>query len=506
MRISVVIPAFNESLSISRCLGSLAKQDTGYPFDVIVVDNNSSDGTASVAASFPFVRVVSEPKQGVTRARQAGLARAQGEVVAQTDADTDLPCDWIERIGRAFESDKTLVLVSGPMSFSSGPPVAAAIQCVLNWLVLAWWLLTGRLAVANGCNFAVRREALTEAGGFPTDLPEVGDSRILGRLRRRGRVRLLQENLVRTSSRRFRDQGVLRVYYFYLLEQIASVFELRPERIMSRPAVRRSDTYGRARGRSRRMLLGVPILPLVAIAAGCTYLAINPSSQAYGRIVTHGPRTDNEVALTFDDGPNEPYTSEILAILQHYGVKATFFEVGQNVEVYPDATERLVADGQVIGNHAYDHSRLATAIDLRYRELDQAQAVFEAVAGVSPTLFRPPAGIHTPWQMRTVKGQNMIAVNWDAEGMDWQSRANADTITRRVLDEAQPGSIILLHDGDETKNGADRSATVEALPAIIDGLQQRGYTFVTVPQMLNVPAYQLPESPPDSGGDQTNPG
>jgi peptidoglycan-N-acetylglucosamine deacetylase len=506
MRISVVIPAFNESLSIGRCLTSLAEQNSDYPFDVIVVDNNSSDATAAVAASFPFVRVVQEPRQGVARARQAGLAGAQGEVVAQTDADTELPSDWIQRIGQAFDADNRLVLLSGPMSFSSGPFVAAAIQCVLNWLVLAWWVLTGRLAVANGCNFAARREALTAVGGFPTDLPEVGDSRILGRLRRRGSVRLLHRNLVRTSSRRFRDQGVLRVYYFYLLEQIASVFELRPERIMSRPAVRRADLQAQPRGRSHRLLLGVPILPLVAIAAGCTYLAISPTSQAYGRIITHGSRSDNEVALTFDDGPNEPYTSEILGILQHYGVKATFFEVGQNVEVYPEATERLVADGQVIGNHAYDHSRLATAIDLRYRQLDQAQAVFEAVAGVSPTLFRPPAGIHTPWQMRTVKGQNMIAVNWDAEGLDWQNGANAETITRRVLDEAQPGSIILLHDGDETKNGADRSATVEALPAIIEGLQQRGYTFVTVPQMLNVPAYQSPDGSPDSDRDETGPG
>jgi glycosyltransferase involved in cell wall biosynthesis len=241
MQISVVVPAFNETLSISRCLNSLAEQATDYPFDVTVVDNNSSDGTADVAASFPFVHVVREPRQGVSRARQAGLFQARGEIVAQTDADTELPRDWVERIGRAFEDDNELVLVSGPMSFSSGPPVAAAIQCILNWLVLCWWSLTRRLAVVNGCNFAVRRRALIKIGGFPIDLPEVGDSRILRQLRRHGRVRLMQGNRVRTSARRFRDQGVLRVYSFYLLEQIASVFEMRPEKIMSRPAVRRPD-------------------------------------------------------------------------------------------------------------------------------------------------------------------------------------------------------------------------------------------------------------------------
>jgi len=490
MRLSVVIPAYNERLSIQHCLASLGRQETSYPFDVIVVDNNSTDGTGDLAASFPFVRVVQEPRQGVARARQAGQNQASGEVVAHTDADSELPRDWIELIGRTFDRRPDLVLSSGPMCFPSGPLVARAIQCVLNWLTLLWWMLTRRLAVVNGCNFAVRTQTLAEVGGFPVDLPEIGDSRILAPLRRRGRVALLNRCLVRTSSRRFHDQGVFHVYSFYLLEQIASVFNVCPAWIMSRPAIRLPESLMRNQRRSRRLLMGIPLLPALAVAAGCTYLAINPSSQVYGRIVLHGSRTDKEVALTFDDGPNEPYTSEILAILRRYGVKATFFEVGQNVEVYPGATERLVADGQVIGNHAYDHSRLATAFDLRYRELDQAQAVFEAIAGVAPTLFRPPAGIHTPWQMRTVKGQRMIAVNWDSEGLDWQKDATAETITKRVLHGTQPGSIILLHDGDETAHGADRSQTVKALPAIIEGLQRRGYTFVTVPQMLNVPPYQ----------------
>jgi len=243
--------------------------------------------------------------------------------------------------------------------------------------------------------------------------------------------------------------------------------------------------------------LALPVLPAVIVAAGCAYLAINPTSQAYGRIYLHGSRADKTVALTFDDGPNEPYTSQVLDILNHYGIKATFFEIAQNVEVYPNSTERLVADGQVIGNHSFDHSRLATAVDFRYRELDQAQGVFEAVAGVAPTLFRPPAGIHTPWQLRTIRGERLIAVNWDSEGLDWQRNATSESITKNVINAVQPGSIILLHDGDETRHGADRSQTVKALPAIIEGLQSRGYRFVTVPQMLGVPAYQPLEETPE---------
>jgi peptidoglycan/xylan/chitin deacetylase (PgdA/CDA1 family) len=490
MRLSVVVPAYNERDSIRCCLDSLAAQRTSYPFEVIVVDNNSTDGTAAEAASYPFVRVVREGRQGVASARQAGLEVATGEVVAQLDADTEAPCDWLDRIGRAFEADRDLVLVTGPIAFPSGPWLACLIQSVLNWIMVAWWLLTGRLAAVNGCNFAVRAGVLAAAGGIPVDLPEAGDSRILGVLRRRGRVALLRGCAVRTSPRRFLKQGVLRVYGFYLLEQIASLWGWCPRGIMSRPAVRLSELPSRRRSVSRRLLRVLPILPAVAAAAGCTYMAFNPRSQVYGRIVVHGPRSQKVVALTFDDGPNEPYTSEIQDILDSYGIKATFFETAENVEYYPQTTERLLADGQVIGNHSYDHSRLATAVDFRYREVDQAQSVFQSVTGLAPTLFRPPYGFHTPWQMRTVSDARMITVNWDIEGLDWQKDATADSIADRVLSGVQPGSIILLHDGDETQHFTSRAPTVEALPRIIETLRARGYRFVTVPQLLGVPAYQ----------------
>jgi peptidoglycan/xylan/chitin deacetylase (PgdA/CDA1 family) len=490
MRLSVVIPAYNEGHAIRRCLDSLAGQKTSYPFEVIVVDNNSTDETGQIAAGYPFVRVVHESRQGVAPARQAGVNAADGEVIAQTDADTEAPSDWLERIGRAFEEDSALVLVTGPFSFPRGPLLARVIQTLLNWIAFLWWLVTRRVAAVNGCNFAVRADALAEAGGIPLDLPEAGDSRILGLMRRRGRVALLRGCAVRSSPRRFVQQGVLRVYSFYLLEQISSLLDWCPESIMTRPAVRLSESLRPRRSAQRRLLMALPMVPALAAAAGCTYLAFNPASQVYGRVIVHGPRDEKVVALTFDDGPNEPYTSEIQGILDHYGIKATFFETAQNVEYYPQTTEQLVADGQVIGNHSYDHSRLATAVDLRYREVDQAQAVFQAIAGVSPTLFRPPAGFHTPWQMRTVSGQRMVTVNWDTEGLDWQKDATSDSIALRVLSQAQPGSIILLHDGDQNRQGSSRAATVEALPRIIEGLEAQGYQFVTVPQLLSVPAYQ----------------
>lgn len=489
MQISVVVPAYNEELWIGRCLEALARQETAYPYEVVVVDNNSTDRTAEIAASFAGVRVVQEPCQGLVRARQAGQSSAAGEVVAHTDADSEPPPDWVERIGRAFEQRPELVLVSGGMRFPRAPLLARMIQTVLNWIVLSWWMLTGRLAVVNGCNFAVRASALTKAGGFAVDMPETGDSRVLAILKPEGAVSLLRGAVVRTSARRFRGQGVLSVYSLYFLEFMGSVLGRRPESFMKIVDFRLPEPAFAASSH-RRLLFLLPALPVLAVAGGCTYLAISPTSQVYGRIIIHGPRDQKVVALTFDDGPNQPYTSEILSILDHYGIKATFFAVAENAEYYPQAVEQIVADGQVLANHSYDHSRLATAVDFRYTEVERAQDVFKEIAGVEPALFRPPAGIHTPWQLRAVTAEHMVAVNWDSEGLDWQKGATAQSIEQKVLSEVKPGSIVLLHDGDELRHGSDRSQTVEALPVIIETLEAKGYRFVTVPQMLGVPAYQ----------------
>jgi len=234
----------------------------------------------------------------------------------------------------------------------------------------------------------------------------------------------------------------------------------------------------------------VPALPVLALAGTCAYMAISPTSQVYGKIVVHGPEDEKVVALTFDDGPNEPYTSQILDVLDREGVKATFFAVGVNVEMYPDAARRIVADGSVIANHSWDHSRLATAVDFKYTQLERAQDAIKGATGVTPRFFRPPAGIHTPWQLKRVASEGMLAVNWDSEGYDWQKPNSPERIEQKVLASVRPGSIILLHDGDETRHGSDRSQTVAALPTIIETLRSEGYRFVTLPQMLGIEPYQ----------------
>lgn len=485
--VSVVVPAYNEELWLERCVGALTRQRTTIPYEIIVVDNNSTDRTAEVAESLG-VRVVREERRGLTFARQAGQDAARGTIVAHTDADSEAPPDWIETIARAFADHPETVVVSGPMRFAKAPLLMQVIAPLQNLFIWIWWLLTGRLGVLNGCNFAVRAQALTAAGGFATNLPLTGDSRVLAILKPLGRARRIRSNM-RTSARRFHGQGTLRVLYFYTVQQLVAA--LGRERLMTAPDIRIPDGWVvemRRRRLAAKALL--PVLPVLAFAGSCAYMAINPTSQVYGKIVLHGPEDEKTVALTFDDGPNEPYTSEILDVLDREGVRATFFSVGVNVASYPDAARRIVTDGSVIANHSWDHSRLATAVDFRYSQLERAQDEIFQVTGVSPRFFRPPAGIHTPWQLRKVSSEGLITVNWDSEGYDWQRPNSPQRIEQKVLSSVRPGSIILLHDGDETRHGSDRSQTVAALPVIIDTLRGEGYRFVTLPEMLGTAAYQ----------------
>jgi len=193
------------------------------------------------------------------------------------------------------------------------------------------------------------------------------------------------------------------------------------------------------------------------------------------------------VAITFDDGPDAPYTTEIAAILERYGARATFFEVGKAVRKQPEVTRMLIEHGHVVGNHSYHHDAVSF-LDPRYTELDQAEQVFRDQVGTCPALFRPPHGTHTPFMSRIVGNAGMKLVTWDVSARDWVETDPAK-LAANVLAKVRPGSIILLHDGIDGNVGADRSVVVQALPAILEGLTARGLKPVTLDKLLNVPAY-----------------
>lgn len=219
-----------------------------------------------------------------------------------------------------------------------------------------------------------------------------------------------------------------------------------------------------------------------------TYLAWMPSSQVYGHVIDHGPRDQMSVAITFDDGPNPPWTLRIADALDQQGVKGTFFVVGKNAEAHPEIVKELVSRGHLVGNHSFSHKKEDAILQPSYGDLGKAESAIARAAGVCPALFRPPNGFHTPWQLHAVSSKHMHTVTWDVIPRDWKNPP-PDVIVQRVLSSVKPGSIILLHDGYNTSQGVDRSATLAAIPGIINGLRAKGYHIVRLDELLSVPAY-----------------
>ncbi len=216
--------------------------------------------------------------------------------------------------------------------------------------------------------------------------------------------------------------------------------------------------------------------------------AVLPQATWFGATVSHGPRSGDEVAITFDDGPNGEYTLAILQALDVAGVKATFFEVGKAAEAEPDVTKELLADGQLIGNHSYSHGRWDWLVPW-YPEAAKAEQALKEVGGVCPAFYRPPHGERSPFTVYTASHDGLTTVTWDVSAADWATN-DPDLVASRILEEVRPGSIILLHDGLDGKPGADRSVVVQALPMILDGLKERGLKPVRLDVMLDRPAYQ----------------
>lgn len=215
--------------------------------------------------------------------------------------------------------------------------------------------------------------------------------------------------------------------------------------------------------------------------------ATTPSAGWFGSLTSHGPRSGNEVAITFDDGPNPPFTLEIASMLDAHGVKGTFFTVGKALDARPDVAKALLDDGQLLGNHSYRHDAVRW-LDPRYPELQDTQDAFKKNLGVCPALYRPPHGSHTPFMAHVVSDHDMRMVTWDVSAGDWATD-DAQLVAKRVLDHVRPGSIILLHDGSDGNIGADRGVILEALPIILDGLRARGLAPVTLDKLLGVPGY-----------------
>ena len=185
------------------------------------------------------------------------------------------------------------------------------------------------------------------------------------------------------------------------------------------------------------------------------------------------------IALTFDDGPHPRYTNQILDILKEYGVRATFFEVGENVRYYSETAQRVAREGHEIGNHTNTHPHLKgiDSASLR-REVELCDNAIESVTGKKTKIFRPPEGVVEECVKVMAQDKNYSLVLWDIDTKDWAG-TDSRVIVKNVLDNAKNGSIILMHDYLSKK-----CHTLEALRVIVPELIRRGYTFVTVSEMV----------------------
>jgi len=180
-----------------------------------------------------------------------------------------------------------------------------------------------------------------------------------------------------------------------------------------------------------------------------------------------------KVALTFDDGPDPEYTPALLDGLKERGVKATFFVIGKEAETHPELMERIVSEGHLIGNHTYSHVDLKTVTDTAAaEEIARANAVIKKYTGEDPCFIRPPFG---SWRDSLADALEMIPVLWTIDTMDW-ARQDESCICTTVYREVEDNSIILMHDEYPT--------TVRAALSVVDCLLEKGYTFVTVDEIV----------------------
>ena len=278
MRFSIVVPAYNEAAYLGRALDSLLHQDYTGRYEVIVVDNNSTDGTAAIAAQYG-VPVVKEPQQGVCAARQRGVDCATGEIIISTDADTTQPRDWLRTIDARFAESERVVAVAGPCRYQDPSWWAKAFPILLFGLVAKIYALTGFVFYVSATNIAVRR---TVFPGYDLKLTQGGDELdLVRRLRRRGHVSWERQNVVTTSARRLQRGLLYNIFVsFFVYYLLAYWFN----RLSQRQAFGMAPAFRHERRRSfplvwasRRVVLGILLLGLTSLgfATGASEAAVD---------------------------------------------------------------------------------------------------------------------------------------------------------------------------------------------------------------------------------------
>ena len=230
-------------------------------------------------------------------------------------------------------------------------------------------------------------------------------------------------------------------------------------------------------------MLGLAIGVAAAVGASAAgYQTMAPTGQWFGRAFCGLPGGSKQIALTFDDGPNDPDTLNLLDVLSKHNVHATFFLIGQFVRQRPDIVVEIAKRGHAIGNHTFTHPLLTfqSSGGVRDEIVRCRKAIHEAV-GEHSNLFRPPFGGRRPGVFGIVRELGLNPVMWNITGYDWNA-PSADFIEQKVGPRIRGGDVILLHDGSHARFGADRSRTVEAVDRLL-ARHEQNFEFVRIPHM-----------------------
>jgi peptidoglycan-N-acetylglucosamine deacetylase len=232
-------------------------------------------------------------------------------------------------------------------------------------------------------------------------------------------------------------------------------------------------------------LAATAVSAAAALTAG--YQSMAPTAQWYGPTFTGLAPASRQLALTYDDGPNDPHTLRLLEVLAKHNVHATFFLIGRYIQQQPQIAREIIHAGHVVGNHTFTHPLLIFKSEPEIRqELIQCRDALQDAIDKPSNLFRPPFGGRRPATLRVARELGLEPVMWNVTGYDWNAPPAA-VIERKVAKQLRGGNVILLHDGGHKQMGADRSQTVIATDHLISRYKTLGYEFVKVSQMMQDP-------------------
>jgi len=242
-------------------------------------------------------------------------------------------------------------------------------------------------------------------------------------------------------------------------------------------------------------LIGVPAAATIAGSA-IAFGAVAPGSQLFGETICHTASPD-QLAITFDDGPNPVITPKLLDLLDRYGAKATFFVIGRFVIDCPALTRDIAARGHLLANHTQTHPNLFWMAPSAVRdELKLCQGALQDATSSDAKYFRPPYGFRNPWVVRAARELGMQTVMWTLLPGDWRARST-EWLAERMLPIAQhvqssvahtTGDVLCLHDGAHRALGGDRSRTLDALQYWLPRWRDLGLKFVTISEAVSLPA------------------